>query len=161
MLPPRRATARRTARVLGDVTSRDPEIGETLPVPRGVLLPLLLPLALGVSATSGRAQRITRDNYLRFVPLEYPRIVAQTTANVEFQLFGDPTDPGYRDVDPVDGIDDAHARRLHDLAVQFAPFLVKNTTMAPMDFKKFMQEPLAFPLYVDTWEIAHSQNDGC
>jgi hypothetical protein len=25
-----------------------------------------------------------------------------------------------------------------------------------MDFKKFMQEPLAFPLYVDTWEIAHS-----
>lgn len=102
----------------------------------------------------GIAQEIRRDNYLRFVPLTYPRIVGQTAANAAFHLYGNPDDPNYQDVNPVDGIDDARRRCLLELAVKFAPHLVRNTTAIPMDFKKFMEGRKAFPLYIDTWEIS-------
>ena len=86
-----------------------------------------------------QGQEIPRDEYLRYIPLEYPTIVRQTEASVEMDLFGDMDDPEYRDTDPVDGIDDRRHKVLLDLAVRFAPYLVLNSTMIPMDFRLFME----------------------
>lgn len=101
-----------------------------------------------------QGQGIPDDDYLRFVPLEYPRLTRQTEASHVFHLYGDPLAPTYRDVDPVDGMDDARHATLHALSRRFAPFLVQNTYSAPMDFTRLMHRQPAFPLYVDTWDLA-------
>lgn len=111
---------------------------------------------LAILLSTSMAQETGSDNYLRFLPLEYPRIITQTTANAAFHLYGNPTDPNYKDLNPLDGIDDARGERLLQLAVKFAPYLVRNTTAIPMDFKKFMGGRKAFPLYVDTWEVSRA-----
>ncbi len=99
-------------------------------------------------------QEIPRNRYLRYLPLQYPVMVRQTEASVTFQLLGDPGDPGYRDNDPVDGIDDRRHQVLLDLGVRFAPYLVLNTTAVPMDVRLFMQPGRSFPLFVDTWDVS-------
>lgn len=101
-----------------------------------------------------QGQEIPRDEYLRYIPLEYPKIVRQTEASVEMSLFGDTADPEYRDVDPVDGIDDRRHKVLLKLAVRFAPYLVLNSTMIPMDFRLFMEREEAFRLFVDRWNVS-------
>lgn len=111
---------------------------------------------LTILLSASLAQEIRRDNYLRFVPLNYPRIIGQTAANAAFHLYGNPDDPNYKDANPVDGIDDARHQRLLELAVKFAPYLVRNTTSVQMDFKKFMEGRKAFPLHIDTWEISRA-----
>jgi hypothetical protein len=94
------------------------------------------------------------DNYIRFLPLTYPRLVRQTDASQRFALFGDSMAAGYRDADPVDGIDDRRHGMLHALARRFAPHMVQNTFSVPMNFKEFTNGRAAFPMYVDTWEMA-------
>lgn len=79
------------------------------------------------------AQEIPRDEYLRFVPLQYPRAASQTEANRRFDLFGDRDHPDYVDRDPVDGIDDRRGERLEALALRFAPYMVRNTTSVPRE----------------------------
>jgi len=111
---------------------------------------LLLQLLVGVVS---RAQEIPRDQYIDYLPLEYPRLVRQTEADVRLHLFGNSTEAGYRDVDPRDGIDDRRGQVLDELAVRFAPFMVLNTTAVPMDFLHFMGQRSAFPLFVDTWML--------
>ncbi|NUM67738.1 hypothetical protein HUU39_21125, partial [candidate division KSB1 bacterium] len=111
---------------------------------------------MAILLSSSFAQQIRKDSYLRFVPLNYPRIVGQTATNAAFHLYGNPDDPNYQDVNPVDGIDDARHRRLLELAAKFAPYLVRNTTAIPMDFKKFMESRKAFPLHVDTWDVSRA-----
>lgn len=102
------------------------------------------------------AQEAPRNEYLRYVPLQYPSMVTQTRASAAFNLYGDVTDPSYRDSAPVDGIDDRRGQVLLDLSVRFAPYLVQNTTLVPMDFRRFMNRGQSFPLFVDTWEISGS-----
>jgi len=102
-------------------------------------------------ACQSLAVSIPRDAYLAYVPLEYPRLVAQTQASARFHLYGDRDAPGYRDQDPVDGIDDRRAEVLASLAARFGPLLVQNTTDVPMDFRKFMEFTDTWRLYVDTW----------
>ena len=92
--------------------------------------------------------------YLRFLPLSYPRLVRQTRANERFHLFGDRSDASYRDRDPLNGIDDARDSLLLRLGTRFAPILIQNTAAIPLDFKVFMEGQDAFPLHVDTWDIA-------
>lgn len=117
-----------------------------------VALQLLSPLGPDAAAPSPlRAQEVPREEYLRFLPLEPPRIVGQTRASERFHLYGDPTRAGYRDVDPVDGVDDRRHQRLMELAVRFAPHMLRNTTSLPMAFEAFVRAESHFPLHVDTW----------
>ncbi len=109
---------------------------------------------LTVIAQMLSAQAIPREDYLQYLPLEYMRIVEQTRASVDLQIYGDVTDPAYRDVDPLNGIDDRRDRVLERMAERFAPFLIQNTTSAPLDFRVFMEDRTAFPLYIDTWNIS-------
>ncbi|TQF11500.1 hypothetical protein FJV41_33905 [Myxococcus llanfairpwllgwyngyllgogerychwyrndrobwllllantysiliogogogochensis] len=96
----------------------------------------------------------TREEYFRYVPLAYPRIVRQTTASEALSLYGDTADPSYRDETPRDGMDDNRFRVLQALAVRFAPILVKNTYTFPMDHKAFRDLPGGLLLNLDTWDLA-------
>ncbi|UCF18763.1 MAG: hypothetical protein JSU87_12565 [Gemmatimonadota bacterium] len=107
---------------------------------------------LSQSPAAADAQQIPRDEYVRYVPLEVPRIIRQTPASERLHLYGDREKPYYTDVAPVDGVDDRRHRVLHDLAVRFAPFLVQNSEGIPVDHKKVWGG--AYPLYVDTWNTA-------
>jgi hypothetical protein len=99
------------------------------------------------------SQEIPRDRYLRYLPLSHARLVPQNDASARLHLYGDPALPAYRDVDPVDGVDDARHGALLDLATRFAPHLVQNTASIPVDFRRFIANRDTFALYVDTWEI--------
>ena len=103
-----------------------------------------------------QSQEIPRDEYLQYIPLKYPTIVRQTKANVEMDLFGAMENRAYQDTDPVDGIDDHRHKVLLDLAVRFAPYLVLNSTLIPMDFRLFMECEEGLPLYVDTWNVSRN-----
>jgi hypothetical protein len=121
-------------------------------MPRLAVAVFLL-LALFHDTGTLEAQDIPHDQYLNFMPLDYRRIVRQTDASATFQLYGNPDDPAFRDDAPRDGVDDARGLLFHHLGVRFAPFLVKNTTAAPMDFKKFMDQSSTFLLTVDRWNV--------
>ena len=121
-------------------------------VPPAVILVLL-------TATCALGQAIPRNEYLHYVPLEYPALVARTEANAAFALFGDPDDPAFRDLDPVDGIDDRRGRRLQELGARFGPIMVLNTTNLPMDFRRFMEQSRSFNLYVDTWSLVGASKE--
>ena len=95
------------------------------------------------------AQGIARNDYYALVP-PTPRIVSQTHASAAFDLFGNTSIPDYRDVDPVDGIDDARARRLLQLAERFSPIMRRNTVSVPRD--PFELLGAGSQLQVDTWE---------
>ena len=101
-----------------------------------------------------QGQEIPRDEYLLHLPLGLPRLMPATAASTGLRLWGDPAAPGYRDVDPVDGIDDARHRILMDLSVRFAPFLVQNTGDFPVNFRVYMENRDSFPLYLDTWDVS-------
>lgn len=111
----------------------------------------VLPLLVGLDV---QGQEIPRDEYLRYLPLKYPKIVRQTEANAELHLFGNKEDPEYQDTNPVDGIGDRRHEVLLDLAVQFSPLLVFNSTMIPMDFRPFMEREKTFRLFVDKWNVS-------
>ena len=101
-----------------------------------------------------QGQEIPRDEYLRYLPLKYPKIVCQTDASAELHLFGNMKDPEYQDTDPVDGIDDRRNKVLLDLARQFSPLLVLNSTLVPMDFRLFMEHEKVCFLSIDKWNIS-------
>lgn len=110
-----------------------------------IVLGLVLPLS---------SKEIPWNKYIQHMPLNYPKIITQTEASKILALYGDKNDPAYRDVDPADGIDDHRFKVLEKIAVRFAPYLMQNTSSAPMDFKYFMKNPEDFPLYIDTWDIS-------
>ena len=111
----------------------------------------VVPLWVGLDV---QGQEIRRDEYLRFLPLKYPNIVRQTEASAELHLFGNTENPEYQDTNPVDGIDDHRHKVLLDLAVEFSPILVINSTMIPMDFRLFMEREEEFLLSVDKWNVS-------
>ena len=117
---------------------------------------VLLPAALATLFPTAEAQNITRGGYIRYVPLRYPRLVRQTTETVELQLFGDAGSAGYADVSPRNGIDDRRDVVLSALAARFGPYLVRNTSALPMNWKKFRDGARTFPLHIDEWETASS-----
>jgi hypothetical protein len=111
---------------------------------------LLAALCAGGTAD---AQEVPREEYLAQLPLSTPRLVPGSPASRGFSLFGDRSEPGYRDVDPVDGNDDARAAVLMALGVRFAPFPVQNTGDFPTDFGAYVRNRASFPLFVDTWDL--------
>jgi hypothetical protein len=120
---------------------------------------IFISIILSILSLKGtlNAQAVPHNEYLEYLPLEYPRIIEQTNASVELKLYGDESDPNYRDVDPIDGIDDRRHDILMKLAVRFAPFLIQNTLTAPVDFKVYMNRNASFPLYIETWNIAKAE----
>jgi hypothetical protein len=120
---------------------------------RSPFVRLLLPLLLAGPAA---AQDIPRDAYLGYVPLHTPPLLRQSEASAAFALYGTPTAPGFTDVAPRNGVDDRRDALLHALGVRFAPLLVRNTTLRPMDFRRFADLRPSFPLYVDEWQVASS-----
>src|SRR5512139_3456989 len=102
---------------------------------RRIAISVLAAVVLCVGVADPVTAQIPVDKYLKYVPLTYPRIIRQTDATAKFHLYGDPSDPSYRDVDPKDGVDDARARWLRDVARRFAPIMVRNTPQFPMDFR--------------------------
>jgi len=103
------------------------------------------------------AQAIPRDEYLDYIPLEYPRVVEQTSASKRLKLYGNKSSTAYKDIDPLDGIDDKRNTIFTKMGIRFAPFLVQNTTAVPLDFDVFLKGSSSFPLYIDTWNIASSK----
>ena len=124
---------------------------------RGPLVTLTTVTALGVPGPMMVAQGIPKHEYLRYVPLEPPRLTKQAPASARLHLFGDRNDPGYRDEAPRDGIDDSRGEVLQNLAMRFAPFLVQNTFSVPLDFKAFWRSRKTFLLHIDTWELARGR----
>jgi hypothetical protein len=112
---------------------------------------------LGVTAPRAAAQEIPKPDYVSYLPPGIPAPVAQTRASALLQLFGDTADPGYRDVAPRDGIDDRRGAWLHRLAERFSPWLVRNGYGFPMDWRRFIREARAFPLYVDNFDVARAR----
>jgi hypothetical protein len=120
-------------------------------------LRVLLVVGFTEAACAGQAAaQIPRDQYLRSLPLNYPSLVRQTAASVRLNLYGDTADPSFRDVDPKDGIDDARGKWLEALGVRFAPLMVRNSALLPMDFRSFFSQP-SFALHVDTWDLARDK----
>ena len=114
----------------------------------------MLVLGLAASVPDAMAQEVPKREYLRFVPLNVPRLIRQTAASERIHLYGNRFDPAYRDVEQVDGIDDRRFAVLERMAVRFAPFLVMNSSAVPLDFRAFEDGAAAFPLYVDTWNTS-------
>jgi hypothetical protein len=112
----------------------------------------LAPLTFAQSHSADRS-------YIDSIPLEYPRLVHAVDATERLHLYGDPESLGYRDLDPVDGIDDDRQRSLQRLAVRFAPILVQNTVITPIDFRLWTEGQRSFPMYVDTWEVSQHEAD--
>lgn len=126
------------------------------PIVRGWLCFVLILISL--AATMPAAAQIPRDEYLRYVPLTYPRIIRQTEASARFHLYGDAGDPSYRDVDPKDGIDDGRAKWLNTLATRFAPIMIRNTPQFPMDFRVFYRRD-SFSIFLPSNERAKVRGD--
>lgn len=104
------------------------------------------------------AQQIPRSEYIKYVPLHHRQLIRQTDASAQFALFGDTASPDYVDANH-DGIDDHRALLLNALAVRFSPFLVRNTTSVPMDWKKFITRQQSFPLLIDRWEVSRAPGE--
>ena len=119
-------------------------------------LTLLFAIAVIAVLAMPAAGQIDRGKYLRFVPLNYPSLVRQTTASEQFKLYGDRQEEAYRDVQPTDGMDDQRGEWLNRLALRFAPIMVRNTPLRPVDFRTFYARP-DFAIHVDTWNLARSE----
>jgi len=116
----------------------------------GAIGAFLLVPAAPLAAQDGQ---MTRDEYFRYVPLTYPRIVRETAADSAFDLYGARAGTGYRDVAPRDGIDDARGQLLQALGVRFAPFMVRNTGNVPLDMQKAQRITGSTLLTIDRWNI--------
>jgi hypothetical protein len=108
---------------------------------------LLLGMVLAASRVVG-SQQLARTAYYDYLP-PAPRIVAQTTASARLRLFGDVQDSLYRDIDPIDGIDDRRAARLLLIAERFSPVMRRNNFVVPRDLDATLG-PVHY-LHVDTW----------
>jgi len=124
------------------------------PTARGYLCAATTLIMLTAALPAGA--QIPQDEYLRYVPLTYPRIIRQTEASVRFHLYGDPGDPAYRDVAPRDGVDDRRATWLNTLATRFAPIMVRNTPQFPMDFRHFYGRD-SFSIFIERWDVARAE----
>jgi len=115
---------------------------------------LILSAVILIGNVGARADEVPRDQYLKQVPLGRMRLVRQTTASEALHLYGDREAPGYRDANPVDGIDDARGEILRALAVRFAPILIQNTSNIPTNFDVYIANRDEFPLFIDTWDVS-------
>lgn len=91
--------------------------------------------------------QITRENYYSYVPA-MPKLVTQTAASAQLNLYGDKNGGSYSDAD-ANGIDDRRQLQLQNIADRFSPVLRRNNFSFPRDFKRVLGERDI--LFVDTW----------
>ena len=103
------------------------------------------------------AQAIPKPDYVTYLSREAVLPVQGTDGNRRFQVFGDPTLPGFRDEDPRNGIDDDREPWLRALAVRFAPWMVRNSVDFPMDFRRFVEGGEASTLFVDALDLSQAR----
>jgi hypothetical protein len=118
-------------------------------------------LATWVALCAGLAgplfgQEIPKPDYITYMPGGVPLPGAQHPATALFQLYGDTAAPGYVDRNPQDGIDDRRGEWLTQIAVRFAPWMVRNTIDYPMDWRRFVDHGPAFPLYIDVFDMSQA-----
>ena len=115
-------------------------------------------LSISVLVVSPRAAgKITHENYIEYLPLSDPKIMGQTEASAALHLYGNPEADGYKDVSPIDGIDDERWRRLLELSAKFSPVLYKNTSSIPLDFKAVVNREVTPLLHIDTWDLTRAE----
>lgn len=112
--------------------------------------------ASGLCVSVSRAQEIPKPDYITYMPRELPRLVEQQQATALFQLYGDPQAPGYVDQHPLDGIDDRRGEWFTQVAVRFAPWMVRNTVDFPMDWRRFVNRGASFPLFWDVFDVSRA-----
>ena len=105
-------------------------------------------VALLAASRDAPGQKVRRDTYYDYLP-PMPKIVGQTAASARLNLYGDTSAPGYRDREPLDGIDDARGRRLLQLAERFSPIVRRNNFLVPRYHLDVVGTPPL--LYIDTW----------
>jgi hypothetical protein len=109
------------------------------PTTRGAAL--LVAATLGcIWSTPAAGQAIPKPDYFTYMPPGSGSAmpIQQTRATAELNLFGDQNAPGYRDVDPRDGIDDRRNVWFMQLSEQFAPWIVRHAAGFPMDFRRWL-----------------------
>ncbi len=116
-------------------------------------------IIFGLVVFSSPAQKTTNSDYIKYLPLSYPKIISQTQASRDLELYGNTNNLLYCDSNK-DGIDDNRYNRLKELCHRFSPILFKNTPYSiPLDFKGFFNKDATPPslLYIDTWDLAHDK----
>jgi len=121
-----------------------------------ISLPLTV-LALVSLDSAASAQEVPRDEYIRQMPKGLAKPVPATAANIELELWGDPSDASFRDVAPRDGIDDRRGEILLALGERFAPMLVHNTEQPPVDPYVYIENRQDFALSVDYWRAGSEE----
>ncbi len=114
--------------------------------------PALLTMLALAGPLHAQTAEMTKQEYFKYVPLSYPRIIRQTVADSVFNLYGAWPADGGQDEAPRDGIEDTRGRLLQALGVRFAPFMIRNTAMVPLDLQKTQQISGATLLTVDRWD---------
>jgi hypothetical protein len=107
-----------------------------------------------IVASNVLAQRIPKDEYIKYVPIKNPPLVRQAPGSAELMLYGNKNSSAYRDINPVDGIDDQRGEHLMKIAERFSPILIQNSFAAPLDFKKFTEHGASYLINVDEWNLA-------
>lgn len=101
----------------------------------------------------GQETQMTPQEYFRYVPLNYPRIVRETAADTLFDLYGARGPEAAVDSAPRDGIGHARGLLLSALGVRFAPFLIRNTGNVPLDLQATQVISGSTILSVNRWDI--------
>ena len=92
------------------------------------------------------ADGVSQEEYVRFLPLSYPKIFTQTNANKKFVLYGNTNDPTYQDVDPIDGIDDRRFEILQRINLsKFSTLIFPGTMRGAGRQSMRMNFPRGFP----------------
>jgi len=111
---------------------------------------LLVVISVLASSLRGQETQMTPQEYFRFVPLNYPRIVRQTEADSAFDLYGG---GAAADTASRDGVGEERGRLLRALGFRFSPFLIRNTGNVPMNLEATQRLTGSTILTVDRWDI--------
>jgi len=102
----------------------------------------------------GYCQEITRENYVKYLPLCPLRIISETEASRNLRLYDAPFGHSYQDSCLEDGIDDNRYKILRLIVDRFSPKLFWNTPYSiPLDFRSVINNEITPLLHVDHWDL--------
>lgn len=120
---------------------------------------VLMASVTGLGVSSLAAQAIPKPDYFTYMPpgsgISLP--IRQTRASAALHLFGDETSPGYRDVNPRDGIDDERNVWFLKLSERFAPWIVRHSVGFPMDLRRWLEGGQPFPMFMDVFDVSRHE----
>ncbi|HSR14294.1 MAG TPA: hypothetical protein VLL51_00980, partial [Gemmatimonadales bacterium] len=123
-------------------------------------LQIILAAALVTGLAGSLAgQAIPKPDYFTYMPPGSGSALPtqQTRASAALHLFGDQNAPGYRDVDPRDGIDDRRNAWFMQLSERFAPWIVRHAAGFPMDFRRWLEGGQPFPMFLDVFDVSRHE----